>query len=66
MKYMKETTSDWKVDFRVPCHTYIMDKNRCVGYIKEGTTEEIMFNKPSSKFDQRNRTFEEVKPWNVN
>jgi hypothetical protein len=60
-KYLKETTTDWKADFRVPCHTYIFEgrDTRCVGYIKEGTTEEIMFSKPQ-RFDKRGRTFKEV------
>jgi len=60
--YMKETTTDWKADFKVPLHTYIFNRgnNRIVGYIKEGTKEEILFSKPQ-QFDKRYRTFKEVK-----
>lgn len=60
MKYLKETTSDWKVDYRVPLHTYIVDGTRAIGYIKEGTTEEIIFSKPMP-FNRSRRKFEEVK-----
>ena len=60
LKYLKETTTDWKTDYRVPCHTYIMQGSKCVGYIKEGTTAEFMFTK-GHNFDKRGRTFEEVK-----
>jgi len=61
MKYLKEITDDWKVDYRVPSHTYIFDGSACVGYIKEGTTEKVMFNKPSRQFNKRGRKFVEVK-----
>jgi|LakMenEpi03Aug12_release.lakeMendotaPanAssembly.Ray.scaffolds.fasta_scaffold300429_2 hypothetical protein len=55
--YIKETTSNWKTDYRVPQHTYIMENARCIGYIKEGTTEELLFSKPSSQFAKKGRTF---------
>ncbi len=61
-KYLKETTSNWKTDFRVPAHTYIFEGSattKIVGYIKEDTTEEIIFKKPQN-FDKRNRTFKTV------
>ena len=59
-KYLQEITSDWKTDFKMPNHTYIMNGTTCVGYIKEGTTEEIMFNHPSKNFDKRYRKFKNV------
>lgn len=60
MKYMKEVTNTWVCDYRVPNHTYIMNGSRLAGYIKEGTTKEIMFKKPMP-FDTRGRKFVEVK-----
>ena len=59
--YLKETT-DYDVEYRVPMHTYIMMGSRCVGYIKEGTSTEVMFSKPSTQFNKRGRTFVEVAP----
>jgi hypothetical protein len=59
MKFLKEVTSDWKCEYRVPSHTYIIERGRLLGYIKEGTTEKLMFKKPM-QFDQRRRKFEEV------
>jgi hypothetical protein len=61
MKYLKEVTADWKVEYRVPLHTYIFDGSACIGYIKEGTSEKFMFNKPSAHFNKRGRKFVEVK-----
>lgn len=61
MKYMKEVTADWKTDYRVPSHTYIFDGSACVGYIKEGTTKEIMFKSPLKQFSKSRRKFVEVK-----
>jgi hypothetical protein len=60
MKYLKETTV-YAVDYRVPMHTYIMDGTKCVGYIKEGTDEKMMFSKPSVHFSKKGRTFKEIK-----
>ena len=60
MKRLKETTTDFKCDYRVPMHTYLIEKSKAVGYIKEGTDVEIMFPKPMF-FDQRKRSFVEVK-----
>jgi hypothetical protein len=59
--YLKETT-DYDVEYRVPMHTYIMLGSKCVGYIKEGTEEEILFKKPSVQFNKRGRTFVKVSP----
>jgi len=61
MKFLKETTVWDKVDYRVPNHTYAFEGSKCVGYIKEGTTELLMFNKPSVHFNKKGRTFKEVK-----
>lgn len=60
MKFLKETTK-YDVDYKVPMHTYIFDGSKCVGYIKEGTEEKLMFAKPSVQFNKRGRSFVEVK-----
>ena len=63
MRYLKEITDDWKTDFRVPCHIYIVEdgrSGRMLGYIKEGTTTPIMNSKPMP-FDRKNRKFKELK-----
>ena len=65
MRYLQETTDDWKCDFRVPNHTYIVEDGRggrLLGYVKEGTTAKIMFSKPFP-FDRKNRKFKELKGW---
>jgi hypothetical protein len=62
VKYIRETTDNWQCDFRVPCHTYIVESGRSgrmLGYIKEGTTEAIMNKKPMP-FDRRGRSFKEL------
>jgi hypothetical protein len=61
VKYLKETTVWEKVDVNIPAHTYIVEGMKLHGYIKDGTTEAIMFNTPV-QFDKRYRTFREVKP----
>lgn len=63
MRYLKEITDDWKCDYRVPLHTYIVEdgrSGRLLGYIKEGRNEPIMFSKPFP-FDRKNRKFKELK-----
>lgn len=63
MRYLKETTDNWKCDFRVPNHIYILEKGRngrMLGYVKEGTTEPTMFEKPIP-FARKGRTFKELK-----
>lgn len=57
--YMQETTSDWKTEYRVPSHTYLLQNTKCVGYIKEGTQEITYFKKPMF-FDKRGRKFKEL------
>lgn len=65
---LKEITSDWVCDFKVPNHTYLISKEKdktfgkCVGYIKEGTTNIVWFKK-AMKFDSRLRKFTEL-PFN--
>ena len=58
-KYLRETTQ-W--DSPQANHIYILnDADRCIGYIKEGTTEEILFKKPSSQFSKKGRSFVTIK-----
>lgn len=65
VKLLKEITSDWNCDFAMPCHTYAISKDsnkdngKCVGYIKEGSTDIIWFKK-AMKFDGRFRKFKEL------
>ena len=59
MKYLKEVTV-W--DSPVPNHTYMVnDKGWLAGYIKQDTTEEIVFSKPMKTWSKSNRKFIEVK-----
>ena len=63
MRYLKEITDDWKCDYTVPCHTYIVENGRSgrlLGYVKDGYKKPIMFSKPFP-FDRRNRKFKELK-----
>jgi hypothetical protein len=60
MKYLKEVT-EWECGYRVPQHTYILDKNVLVGYIKEGTNEKIFFKSPSKQWSKKGRKFKEIK-----
>jgi hypothetical protein len=57
--YMQETTDNWNTEYRVPCHIYLLQNARCIGYIREGTDEIQMFKKPSN-FDKRGRKFKEL------
>jgi hypothetical protein len=60
-RYFQEVTNDWKCSYHVPQHTYIFNRDVCVGYIKEGTTEEIIWKTPSKQFSKSRRKFKEVK-----
>jgi hypothetical protein len=63
MRYLKEVTDDWKCEYNVPNHTYIVESGRngrLLGYIKEGSSEPLMFPKPFPFF-RKNRKFKEVK-----
>jgi hypothetical protein len=57
MKFFRETTA-WSV----PNHTYLLstDKSKMYGYIRRGTDLAETFKKPY-RFDQRGRTFVEVR-----
>ena len=56
MKFLKEVTK-WTEALSTPNHIYIFnDKNQNVGYIKQGTSEMLMFSKPSKQFDKRRQT----------
>jgi len=60
LKFYKETTRDWA--HPTPNHTYLLttDKSKMYGYIKAGSGDTVTFKKPLN-FDQRRRTFIEVK-----
>jgi hypothetical protein len=59
MEYLQEVT-DWG-DHNIPNHTYIVDqKGHLAGYIKQNTTEEIMFNKPKKQWSKARRKFLKV------
>lgn len=61
MKYLKEVTVWDEVDYNVPNHTYIVNgKQELVGYIKEGTSEEIIFKHPMRQFSRTRRKFKDV------
>lgn len=58
--FLKEKT-DWKCGYKVPNHTYILKGTQCVGYIKEGSGEKVMFPKPLKGFSQTRRSFDRIK-----
>lgn len=60
MKFFQETTRDWASP--TPNHIYLLstDKSKMYGYIKTGT-EEVTVMKKAYPFDQRRRSFQEVK-----
>jgi hypothetical protein len=60
VKLLQETTTNWKAEYRVPCHSYLVEGFKTVGFIREGTTEVKMFSKPLF-FDKKGRTFKELK-----
>jgi len=56
MQYLKEVTV-W--DTPVQNHTYIVDNDgNLAGYIKQGTTEEIIFSTPMKQWSKSRRKFE--------
>lgn len=63
MRYLQETT-DWSdTDYDVKNHIYILENGRSgrmLGYVKQGTTEKIMFDRPFF-FNRKNRKFKELK-----
>jgi hypothetical protein len=59
MKAIRETTL-W--DSPTPNHVYLVDGNKLVAYIRQGTDEPVYFTTPIKGFDIRRRTFVEVLP----
>jgi hypothetical protein len=59
MQAVRETT-DWG-DVNCSNHTYLLDGNSLVAYIKQGETVPFYFKNPIKGFDQRRRTFEVLK-----
>jgi len=57
MQAFRETT-DWPY----ANHTYLLDGNKMVAYIKHGETEPYFFKEPIKGFDKRGRKFEVVEP----
>jgi hypothetical protein len=60
MYYILETT---KWTDNTPNHIYVFEtkkSSKCIGYIKNGTSEIQLFNKPMP-FEKRKRTFVEIK-----
>jgi hypothetical protein len=60
MEAYKETT-DWG-DNKCPNHTYLLDSNNLIAYIKQGELEPYFFKQPIKGFDKRGRKFEKVEP----
>ena len=60
MEALKEVTV-WEVEYRQPNHTYLMDGDKAVAYIRwhEGAPE---YFKTPQKLDKRYRKFEKVEP----
>lgn len=59
MQALRETTA-WAGN--APNHTYLLDGNNLVAYIRAGTTEPFYFKSPIKGFDKRARKFELVTP----
>lgn len=57
MEALRETTGGL-----FPAHTYLLDSNNLVAYIKVGDTQPFYFKNPIKGFDKRGRKFEAVKP----
>ena len=57
MEALKEITGG-----QFPAHTYLLDGNNLVSYIKKGETEPFYFKNPIKGFDKRGRKFESVTP----
>jgi len=45
-----------------PAHTYLLDSNNLVAYVKVNETEAFYFKNPIKGFDKRGRKFEVVNP----
>ena len=57
MEALRETTGG-----QSPPHTYLLDGNNLVSYIKAGDTEPFYFKNPIKGFDKRGRKFATVTP----
>lgn len=57
MKVLKETT---KWDCKQSNHTYLVDDNKMIAYIIDGTTEPVFFKNPIM-FNRKGRTFDTLK-----
>ncbi len=55
MKAYKEIT-DWET----PNHTYLLDGNNLIAYIKQGESDPFYFKSPIKGFDKRGRKFIEL------
>lgn len=55
MRAYKEIT-----DWATPNHTYLLDGNNLIAYIKEGETEPFYFKNPIKGFEKRGRKFIEL------
>jgi hypothetical protein len=53
MEALVETTGD-----QFPAHTYLLDGNNLVAYVKKGETQPFYFKRPIKGFDKRGRKFE--------
>lgn len=60
MEAFKEIT-DWG-NTSAPNHTYLLDGNNLVAYIKHGDVSPFYFKNPIKGFDKRGRKFVAVKP----
>lgn len=60
MEALREVT-DWG-KASAPNHTYLLDGNNLVAYIKQGETAPFYFKNPIKGFDKRGRKFVPVKP----
>lgn len=60
MEALREVT-DWGKS-SAPNHTYLLDGNNLVAYIKQGDTAPFYFKNPIKGFDKRGRKFVAVKP----
>lgn len=59
MKVLKEVTSDWDVEYRLPNHTYLMNGDKVIAY-KPWHEDPIQYLKGTYRLDKRYRKFEEL------
>jgi hypothetical protein len=57
MEALQETTGG-----QFPPHTYLLDGNNLVSYIKSGESEPFFFKNPIKGFDKRGRKFATITP----